>query len=471
MTNSMILDSESWMNVRRFRALHEAGASYAEIAAECGVDWRTAKKYLQQPLGATPPAASSRKGTQPRVIEAYAAVVDAMLRRNIRIKASVIHERLVAEHGFTHSYQRVKMYVAEARPRIAAETGALDTPLAGLHRRFEVIPGAQAQVDWGDEGAILAHVGIERVYSFHMVLSWSRDPFICYTASSDLVTFFDCHRRAFAHFGGVPAMIVYDRTKTVVKRHVAPGAAVPLHPEAAAFAEHYGFVIDVLAAYRATGKGRVERQVDVGRAHVLTGRGFDSLAQMDAAFTAWVPIRHAQVHRTHGERIGERAVIERAALKALPELPYLVAEAHLRRVGKDCLVWFEASLYSVPARLVRPAQRVAVRAGADTVTITALSTDGGGLLAVHPRARKRGQWMLNESHWDGLPDGHTRATIVESAHQPSRTRRITDAGADVLAALLALNPAAAAPVAQRSLRDYERAAGVDGTLPDPGVHW
>jgi hypothetical protein len=26
--------------------------------------------------------------------------------------------------------------------------------------------------------------------------------------------------------------IVYDRTKTVVRRHVAPGEAVPLHPEA-----------------------------------------------------------------------------------------------------------------------------------------------------------------------------------------------------------------------------------------------
>jgi hypothetical protein len=43
----------------------------------------------------------------------------------------------------------------------------------------------------------------------------------------------------------VPASIVYDRTKTVIKRHVVPRAAVPLHPEAAAFAEHYGFVIDV----------------------------------------------------------------------------------------------------------------------------------------------------------------------------------------------------------------------------------
>ena len=29
---------------------------------------------------------------------------------------------------------------------------------------------------------------------------------------------------------GVPGSVVYDRTKTVVKRHVAPGKAVPLNP-------------------------------------------------------------------------------------------------------------------------------------------------------------------------------------------------------------------------------------------------
>ncbi|WP_370460890.1 DDE-type integrase/transposase/recombinase [Pseudonocardia sp. EV170527-09] len=109
-------------------------------------------------------------------------------------------------------------------------------------------------------------------------LSYSRDPFVCFTTSQDLGTFFDCHRRAFAHFGGVPAAIVYDRTKTVVRRHVAPGRAVPLHPQAAAFAEHYGFAIDVLAAYRPTGKGRVERQVAIVREHVLAGRSFLSTA-------------------------------------------------------------------------------------------------------------------------------------------------------------------------------------------------
>lgn len=311
------------MNVRRFRALHAAGATYAEIARECGVDWRTVRKYLAEDVPSVPPTAPPRAGTQPKLITPFVGVIEAWLRVDIGLKGTVIHERLVAEHGFTGNYQRVKMFLAEARPRMAAELAAEDeNPLTGLHRRFEVVPGAQAQVDWGDEGDLLAHVGIPNVYSFHMTLSHSRDPFSCFTTSMDLATFWDCHRRAFAHFGGVPHTIVYDRTKTVIKRHVAPGVAVPLHPEAAAFAEHYGFAIDVLAAYRPTGKGRVERQVIIVRDHVIAGRSFDSIAELDGAFEAWLPIRRTQVHRTHGQvrrpRRSRQGSVDTVAGPALP---------------------------------------------------------------------------------------------------------------------------------------------------------
>ena len=277
----MILPVEAWMDLRRYKPLRDAGATWREIADEVGLDWRTVKRYLSTDAPSGPPSAPSRRGCVARKIDALAPVVDAWLVADPRLRASVIHERLVAEHGFDGHYQRVKLYVAEARARLAKE-GDVESGLQGLHRRFEVIAGAQAQVDWGDEGAVLLEAGIARVYSFHMRLSHSRDPFCCFTTSQDLGTFFDCHRRAFAHFGGVPAAIVYDRTKTVVRRHVAPREAVPLHPEAAAFAAHYGFVIDVLAAYRPTGKGRVERQVAILRDHVLAGRTFGSLAKLDA---------------------------------------------------------------------------------------------------------------------------------------------------------------------------------------------
>ena len=203
--------------------------------------------------------------------------------------------------------------------------------------------------------------------------------------------------------------------------------AVQLNAEAVAFAGHYGFDIDVLAANRPTGKGRVERYDDITRAHVPAGRTFRSIGQGDAAFLTWLPIRPAQVHRTYGQVIGERAVIDRTALRPLPAMAYVVAEVHVRRVGKDYLLSFEGSHYSVRARMVRAGQRIEVRPTASSVTIRALPADGGHLLATHRRASRSGSWIVKESHWDGLTDGHTRAvtTIVAGpAHAAGTDPRI-----------------------------------------------
>jgi transposase len=38
------------MKIRRFRVLHAAGATFAEIGRECGCDWRTVRKYLAEEL-------------------------------------------------------------------------------------------------------------------------------------------------------------------------------------------------------------------------------------------------------------------------------------------------------------------------------------------------------------------------------------------------------------------------------------
>ena len=79
-----------------------------------------------------------------------------------------------------------------------------------------------------------------------------------------------------------------------MQRHVALGKAVPLHPEAVAFAGHYGFDIDELAAYRPTGKGILGRYFDIARTHVLSSRAYMSLEEMDAAFAEWAAIRRTR---------------------------------------------------------------------------------------------------------------------------------------------------------------------------------
>jgi hypothetical protein len=228
------------------------------------------------------------------------------LRADIELRGSVIHERLVDQYGFSGSYQRVKLFLHEARPRIAAELAGDESPLGGCIAGSRSCPVRR-----------LRSTGATRA---------------------------SCCR---AGCGSTP---------------------------------------DVLAAYRQTGKGRVERQVAIVREHVLAGRVFTSPADLDAAFAAWLPIRRGQVHRTHGEVIAARAEADRAALGALPALPYLVADRCLRRVGKDCLVSFEASLYSVPAARVRAGPRVEVSAFG-TVTVHSLPADTppehSSVLAVH----------------------------------------------------------------------------------------
>lgn len=433
-----MMHQEDWMKLRVFKPLAETGVSWAAISREAGCDWRTARKYLT--AQATPPRYGPRlRGS--RVIDSVAPIVDATLRAAPHIKASVIYERLVAERGFTSTYQRVKEYVRERRPQIWAELDIDDG--ASMHRRFEVLAGAQAQVDWGDEGAVETPAGPLNVYSFHMTLSYSRDPFCRYVSAMDLATFWACHTLAFEHFGGVPASVLYDRTKTVVRRHVGKGQDTPLHPEAIAFAEHYGFAIELCAANRPETKGRIERQVGIGRAHVLEGRSFDRPEQMQAAWDGWVPIRRAQVHRTHGEVIAVRAARDRAALRPLPPAPYVVCDREIRTVGKDALISFDASLYSVPWRLVRPRQKVELRITRDQVRIFTIGA-APQHLATHQRASRRGSWVVDERHWDGLPD-RTRPH-AGPADSPAPE---PDVAADRIAAGIVA-------VARRELSTYDR---------------
>jgi hypothetical protein len=310
----------------------------------------------------------------------------------------VIHERLVAEHGFDGHYQRVKVYVREHRARLAAA----EPEPAGFHRRFEVLPGAQAQVDWGDEGELQTTTGPLHAYSFHMTLAYSRVPFCCFTAGQDLATFWDCHRRAFAYFGGVPAAIVYDRTKTVVRRHVGRGQATPLHPEAVAFAEQYGFAIWLPRT------GPSPRGGSSGRSR--SSAATCSRVGCSTPWSRWMrlsrcgcrsAVRRCTAPTARSSRCAPNATGPR--LVGCPSGPTWSWSATPRRVGKDALISFAASHYSVPWRQVRPGSRVELRVTPAEVAIWSLGRHPR-MLAVHARAAGRGAWVVNQAHWDGLPN-------------------------------------------------------------------
>ena len=81
------------------------------------------------------------------------------------------------------------------------------------------------------------------------------------------------------------------------------------------------------------------------------------------------------------------------------------------------------------------------------------------MLAANPRAARHGELVVDPAHWDGLPDGHTRATTLDPPSEPP-TAEGGGPEPDPLAALLANRPAAATPVARRPLSIYDSVSGL-----------
>lgn len=364
-----MINEEEFMDIK---ALHRQGLTYAEIGRIVGRDWRTVKRYLLE--GAQP---VYRRRRTPSVLDPLKPMIDQWLAKEPRLQATRVHQDLVRDYGFTGGYSTVRRYVERARPR----------PLARTEERFETAPGHQAQVDWSYEQPIVTPSGLELpLYCFHMVLGHSRDSFCAFAGSVDLVTFWACHRAAFAHFGGVPHELLYDRTKTVVRRHVGRQALEEerYHPEALASAHHYGFRIRLCRPYRPQTKGKAESGVSYVRERLLRGHDFRSYADAGARWADWnEQVARARVHGTHGEVVAIRGERDRASLLQLPRWPYLVVQRSQRLVARDGFFSFEGRRYAVPG--ARPGERVELLVGAQELDV--YSTLDGSRLARHERGR------------------------------------------------------------------------------------
>lgn len=138
----------------------------------------------------------------------------------------------------------------------------------------------------------------------------------------------------------------------------------------------------------------------------LGGREPTTTTKANQDVLRWVEAVAGQ--RTHGttkEKPLERFKMERAALKALPGIPYDLAIWKQAKLHRDCYIVFERAYYSAPFRLV--GQQLWVRGGTQTVQVY---TSDYHLVATHPCAQTPGQRQTNLDH---LPT-HKIAGIILS---------------------------------------------------------
>jgi hypothetical protein len=101
---------------------------------------------------------------------------------------------------------------------------------------------------------------------------------------------------------------------------------------------------------------------------------------------------------------------------------------------------------------------VAVRVTPRTVSLHLVQPDpdGSTLLAEHPRAAEHGQWVLDPDHYQGLPDGHTRAVTLDPPPLPGGTAPPSEQEMDPMQMLRERRPQAAIPAGRRDLDTYTR---------------
>jgi transposase len=147
---------------------------------------------------------------------------------------------MLAERGFAGSVRAVRRVVAELRP----------TGREAFLRRV-TLPGEEAQVDWASFGEVAVEGTQRRLSCFLMVLSYSRALYLEFAFDQKMESFLRGHVHAFAAFGGVPRVLLYDNLRSAVLDRVGDG--IRFHPRLLELAAHYHFAprpCAVAAAYQ-----------------------------------------------------------------------------------------------------------------------------------------------------------------------------------------------------------------------------
>jgi transposase len=335
-------------DVMAAQVLVDRGRSVRSMAQELEVDESTLRYRLKRLREGVEDGRRKQREACASYAERIAAWMASQEERRRPAPIKELYEELVVFEGFEGSYKSVVRYVNRRRPR----------PKLRPHRRVEVKPGTQAQVDWVERKVRLAGEGEVTLYAFVMVLSFSRMWAVVWSRSMDLVSWLRCHNRAFERLRGVAASVRIDNLRTGVSSGAGPWAEV--NAGYASYAGQVGFIIDPARVRTPTDKGKVERRAQEVDLLGLEAGCFVDLEDLQRATEARTLARVGELtNPLTGTTIAEAWALERQELAPLPEvLPAPFDTEVVRTVGTDGLVWFEGRQYHVPFAYIRRDVRI-----------------------------------------------------------------------------------------------------------------
>jgi transposase len=346
------------------------------IARQLGVHHTTVRRVLAQ-AGQVAGLSSVR----PSIADPFVPLIREYLAKYPDLRASRLYA-MARARGYGGGPDHFRHVVALYRPAPAAEA----------YLRLRTLPGEQAQVDWGHFGKLCIGRAERVLWGFVMVLSYSRQIFLQFFFGNAMANFLRGHVAAFASFGGIPRVLLYDNLKSAVLERV--GQAIHFNPTLLELAAHYRFEPRPVAVARGNEKGRVERAIRYIRDSFFAARQFTDLGDLNAQATAWyegiAAERPCPEDRTR--RVREVCADERERLLGLPDNPFPCEDREETKVLRTPYVRFDLNDYSVPHHYVR--RPVVVYATLESVRVV----DGSTVLATHPRSWDKGEQVEIVEH-------------------------------------------------------------------------
>jgi len=369
------------------RSLRARGWSERRIAQELGIARKTVKKYAEAEE-AQPRYRQRTRRTKP-AIEPVRALIDQWLEDDTqaplkqRHTAQRIWERLTSPpYTYRIASSTVRLYVQQARSRHVEAF----VPLA--------FGFGHAQADWGAAEVVVAGVRQDAIF-FVLRLDTSEDAFVQIFPTQRTEAVYEGHKRAFAHFEGVPPTILYDNATTLVAR-VLRGREREETTGFLALRAHYGFAADFCqpGLKGAHEKGGVENGIGWARRNLLvpvpTAESWDALNEELAARCR---ARRGRMHTREAVTVGAVWAQEREHLLPLPRVPFACCQVAVATVNRYAMVTYDRNRYSVPTALV--GRGVTLHAFVERIEVV----DGARVVAVHPRSYDRDQEVLAVEHY------------------------------------------------------------------------
>ncbi|MEY2929715.1 MAG: hypothetical protein RL033_464 [Pseudomonadota bacterium] len=398
---AMARDRKTARMQEQIKVLLSQGLSIRKVSLALGISRQTVRKF-----GTAEPAEAGVAGAATSEPAWDAAIDWQDVAKQVAGGATIkqLHSELAPEASYTRFRRRL---IAMAPRPIAATM------------RLEHKPGEQVQIDYCDGIDIVDRVTGEcrKTHLFCAVLPFSSYTFGEFAWSQNLASFIESHERMWAFFGGVVPYVVIDNLKAGVR--TAHRYDPDVNPTYCEYGNHQGFAVLPARPYKPRDKATVEATIGAiqrGFFQEVRKRIFYSLAELNAAFRAYLERFNEGVMKDHGSSRRQRFVHEQPLLRALPQSRFELFDWRSAKVHPDCHVQVDKNFYSAPHRMI--GQTVRVRLSAKLVE---LFTADHERLAVHARLSGTGKFSTDEQHY---PDGKLSVRRFEVRSAQAEAERI-----------------------------------------------